>query len=76
MGVVGALILISANELGGKVFGFILVLLAVFIFKKLKSEFSVYLNSSSGESQALKSKDKNYIDQVINALNSSIVHRG
>lgn len=74
--IVGIFMLISADPVSTKAFGVIMIMLGFVIFKLLKPEFSVYLNSSSGESQALQSKDRNYIDQVIEALNQSIVHRG
>lgn len=73
---IGALMTFGADQIGTKIFGVVLVVAGIIIFRKLKAEYSVYLNSSSGESQALKSKDVLYIDQVIDALNKSIVHRG
>ncbi|MEG3128141.1 DUF6232 family protein [Pantoea cypripedii] len=76
MVIIGIITLLGAEHLSAKAIGGVLIVLGVVIFKKLKPEFSVYLNSSSGESQALQSKDKEYIDKVINALNESIVHRG
>ncbi|MEA9389561.1 DUF6232 family protein [Acerihabitans sp. TG2] len=63
-------------ELSGKVVGFVILILGVIIFKMLKDTYIVILNSSSGESQALNSKDEKYIDDVINSLNDAIVHRG
>ena len=66
----------SADQAVFKIFGLILIVVGIVIFKCLKSECSVFLNSASGESQALKSDDKSYINKVINALNESIVHRG
>ncbi|EEQ09834.1 hypothetical protein ymoll0001_18190 [Yersinia mollaretii ATCC 43969] len=53
-----------------------MLLAAIFWFKKIQPEYIVVLNSSSGEAQALRSYDKNYIQSVINALNESIVFRG
>lgn len=76
MCVIGIFMLIGAEGLSFKAIGIVLMILGVYLFRKLKPEFSVYLNSASGESQALQSKDKHYIDKVIDALNQSIVHRG
>lgn len=73
---IGALMTFGADQIGSKIFGVVLVVVGIIVFRKMKAEYSVYLNSSSGESQALKSKDVSYIDQVIDALNKSIVHRG
>ncbi len=38
--------------------------------------YSVILNTSSGENQALVSEDEEYIKQVISSLNDAIVSRG
>lgn len=76
LGIIGLITVFVATGLGAKAFGVLMVVLAIFWVKKLTPEYSVYLNSASGESQALSSKDKLYIDKVINALNESIVHRG
>ncbi len=56
--------------------GVAMVAIGVLWFKAIKPEYMVFLNSSSGESQALASKDVKYIDQVIAALNEAIIHRG
>ncbi|VXC75531.1 QacE (fragment) [Enterobacterales bacterium 8AC] len=40
-------------------------------YKAIKPEYSVVLNSASGESQ-----NEKYINTVIDALNQSIGHRG
>ena len=76
MALIGIFMIFSADQISMKIVGIILIALGVLLFKKLKPEYSVYLNSSSGESQALQSKDRSYIDKVIDALNESIVHRG
>jgi len=73
---IGALMIFGADQTGTKILGGVLIIAGIIVFRKMKAEYSVYLNSSSGESQALKSKDVSYIDQVIDALNKSIVHRG
>jgi hypothetical protein len=54
----------------------IILALAAFWWKRQKSEWFVVLNSASGETQALTSKNSSYIDDVISALNNSIIHRG
>ncbi|WP_082190273.1 DUF6232 family protein [Frateuria defendens] len=61
---------------GSIIAGAALLAAAVFWWIKQKSDWLVVLSSSSGETQALTSKDRGYIDAVIAALNQSIVHRG
>ncbi len=75
MMVVGLGMLFLAS-FGWKIAGVVICILAVVIFKAIKDEFVVVLNSSSGESQALKNTDQTYIDNVIDARNNAIVHRG
>lgn len=75
IGILG-IIIFCATGLSGKVIGLAMFALGIFWAKKITPEYIVYLNSASGESQALSSKDSVYIDEVINALNESIVHRG
>ena len=43
---------------------------------KQKSEYSVLLNTASGEAKALTSKDGDFIFRVVTAMNNAIVHRG
>ena len=75
LGLISLVGIFSAHD-GGKIVAVLFLLLAIFWFKRISPEYIVSLNSSSGESQALRSKDKHYIDEVINALNQSIIHRG
>lgn len=76
MAIIGVISVFAATGLMSKAIGVVVVLLAIAWFKAIKPEYIVSLNSSSGESQALSSKDKQYIDDVINSLNNAIIHRG
>lgn len=73
LGVIGLLVIFGG---GSQVFGILLLAAAVLSWVLQKSVWIVVLNSSSGETQALTSKDKIYIEGVISALNESIVYRG
>lgn len=48
--------------------------IAMWLFTK--PVFSVMLNSASGESSVLASKDNEFIQRVVSALSDAIVHRG
>ncbi|WP_438320255.1 DUF6232 family protein (plasmid) [Edwardsiella tarda] len=74
--VIGAIMAFSASTLLFKGVGIALAIACFFWIKSLKTEYLVFLNSSSGESQALASTDKDYIDSVITNLNKAIIHRG
>ncbi|WP_421217954.1 DUF6232 family protein [Aeromonas enteropelogenes] len=58
------------------IFALSLLALSLFFGIKAKKEYAVVLNTSSGESKALVSKDKKYIENVILAINKAIVNRG
>lgn len=72
----GVLLFFSTPGITARILASALVIIGVFAYKAIKPEYSVVLNSASGESQALTSQHEKYIDMVIDALNQSIVHRG
>lgn len=76
MAIIGVIMVFVAASILAKLFGVAIAVIAVVWFRAIKPDYMVYLNSASGESQALASKDKHYIDDVINSLNNAIVHRG
>ena len=41
-----------------------------------KTVFHVMLSTSGGESSALKTFQRDYLDKIVSALNDAIVHRG
>lgn len=41
-----------------------------------KTVYHVMLATSGGETSALKTYQRNYLDKVVSALNEAIVHRG
>lgn len=48
---------------------------AAYLFLR-KTTYHVMLNTSGGETSALKTHQLDYITKVVNALNEAIVHRG
>ncbi|MDU1891004.1 MAG: DUF6232 family protein [Dysgonomonas sp.] len=58
------------------VVGLILVVGAVLWWISQKTVYIVRLESASGVTDALSSKDKDFVFQVSDALNEAIVHRG
>jgi hypothetical protein len=74
---VGAFGLVAMTTGGSAIaYGAMLVAAAAFWWTRQKTEWTVLLNTASGEMQALTSTDRRYIDGVIAALNNAIVHRG
>jgi len=53
-----------------------IIMLGVWTFRAVKNKYSVILSTSSGENKALTSEDESHIDDIVSALNESIVSRG
>lgn len=49
---------------------------AIFWWTRQKSDFTVVLNSASGEARALTSTDGTFIDRVVDALHQAVAARG
>lgn len=75
LGIAGIFICFIGN-IASIVAGLAAICLAIFVGSRRKPEYIVVLNTSSGESQALKSYDKAHVENVVAALNNSIIHRG
>ncbi|AZN35133.1 DUF6232 family protein [Iodobacter ciconiae] len=72
--VIGLLCLFGSGWVFG--LGCILIVLGISAWLGAKTQYSVILNTSAGENQALVSEEKAYIEDVITALNDAIVSRG
>lgn len=56
--------------------GLLIVLLSAYFVYQQKTVYHVLLSTSAGETTALVTYQRNYLDKVISALNSAIVYRG
>lgn len=56
--------------------GLVSIAIGIMVWIGGKATYSVILNTSSGENQALSSDDEEYINSVISSLNNAIVSRG
>jgi hypothetical protein len=56
--------------------GFVIAAIAAFYLFQQKTVFHIVLATSAGESKALRTHQRDYLDKVINALNDAIVYRG
>lgn len=72
--IIGLLCLFGSGWVFG--LGCILIVLGIAAWLGEKTKYSVILNTSAGENQALVSEEKTYIESVIAALNDVIVSRG
>jgi type IV secretory pathway component VirB8 len=57
-------------------FGGICIGIAALLLLFLKSDFIVRISSNSGDSNVLVSKNKEYIQNVVSAINEAIIYRG
>ncbi|HMN13754.1 MAG TPA: DUF6232 family protein [Bellilinea sp.] len=69
--VIGLVILINEPALG-----FIISTAAAFYLYQQKTIYHVMLATAGGETSALKTHQKEYLNKVVSALNDAIVHRG
>ncbi len=56
--------------------GLILITLGIVWFVYIKNEYAVRISTNSGEADSTISKNKEYIQKIVNALNEAIIHRG
>ncbi|MEO3407393.1 DUF6232 family protein [Mucilaginibacter sp. CAU 1740] len=71
--VIGVLMLLADSA---RVFGFLLLATGIALLFIIKNEYAVRISTNSGEANSLVSKDQRYIQNIVNALNEAIIHRG
>lgn len=69
---IGLIIMASSNL----IFGFLIAAAAALYLSQQKTVYHILLATSAGETTALVTYQRDYLNQVIAALNSAIVHRG
>lgn len=72
--IVGIIVLIVNS--GGSIWGWICLIGGIGLLFLIKNDFAVRISSNAGEANTLTSKDTNYIQKVVNAINDAIIHRG
>lgn len=56
--------------------GLLITVAAAFYLYQQKTIYHILLSTSAGETTALVTYQRNYLNEVISALNNAIVHRG
>ncbi|SEW44074.1 hypothetical protein SAMN05421841_3143 [Chryseobacterium wanjuense] len=56
--------------------GLILICLGLIIIFSIKNEFAVRISTNAGEANSIVSKNRDYIQKIVKALNEAIIHRG
>ena len=76
----GAVLLIAGmngrNAAALAVLGVLIIAAGVWLWNRIKNDFAVKITTSAAETNALISKNEEYISQVTRALNEAIIHRG
>jgi hypothetical protein len=84
-GVIAALIggaalligLFSDDKFGcASIFGALLLVIGICVANAAKNRYWVRIGSASGETNALSSLDRAYIERIVNAMNEAIIRRG
>ena len=70
--IVGLLMMLG----GGLLVGFVIAAAAAFYLLQQKTVFHLVLATSAGETKALVTYQREYLNNVISALNQAIVYRG
>ncbi len=62
----------------GEIFwmGLIIIVLAILWLFYIKNEYAVRISTNSGEANSILSKDRVYIQKIVDALNDAIIYRG
>lgn len=69
----GLILLLSGDT---RIIGIIVAVIGALILFMIKNEYAVRISTNSGEANSIVSKDKIYIQKIVNALNQAIIHRG
>jgi hypothetical protein len=75
-GVIVLLIGLIIMSTSSAMVGLIIAALAAYYLYQQKTVFHVILATSAGETKALKTYQRDYLEKVIGALNDAIVYRG
>ncbi|MFT3918151.1 DUF6232 family protein [Cloacibacterium sp.] len=57
-------------------YGIVTILIGVLWLIFNKNEYAVRISTNAGEANSIVSKNKAYIQKIVNALNEAIIHRG
>jgi hypothetical protein len=76
LGGLAAIGTLVSGELSSIIVPVIILAIGVVLWLVNKKLYIVLLNTSSGESQALETKDSGLVDSVVEALNTAIIERG
>jgi type IV secretory pathway component VirB8 len=71
--IIGSILLIGESS---RIVGAIMLIAGLLLLFLLKDEYTVRINSNSGEADGYVSKDKELIQKIVNAVNEAMIFRG
>ncbi|QJD95713.1 hypothetical protein HH214_07425 [Mucilaginibacter robiniae] len=71
--IIGAALLLSDDS---RWIGILLAAAGALAIALMKNDFAVRISTNSGEANSIVSKDRLYIQGIVDALNEAIIHRG
>ncbi|MXV14317.1 DUF6232 family protein [Hufsiella ginkgonis] len=71
--VAGLLMLLSEDARG---LGAVLLVAGIILLLVIKNEFAVRISTNSGEANSIVSKNREYVQGIVDALSDAIIHRG
>lgn len=73
---IGALVfLASGGDSTGLTYGAILLAVGILWWKAQKSVYHLRISSASGQSTAVSSSDRSYVERIVQAVNEAIIKR-
>lgn len=76
LGVILAIGMIGSGHYSSLISPIVMVGAGIAVWITNKAKYIVILNTATGESQALETKDSSLVDSVIDSLNKAIIERG
>lgn len=76
LGGLAAMIGLGQTEIVTIIVGIVVLAVGILWLRALRPTYHVLLRSASGEARALSSKDREWVERVVKALNDAIVVRG
>lgn len=74
--IIGSIGLVVCLGSESRIFGAIMLVTGIALFFAIKNSFAVRISTNSGEANSIISKDRAYIQKIVNALNEAIIYRG
>lgn len=71
--ILGILLLFSKTTI---VFGILSLIIGIVLLFTIKNQYAVRISTNAGEANSIVSKDRAYIQKIVNALNEAIIQRG